>query len=100
MRRFTILYLILTDRVLFQQVLVTATHFEDVLALVFLHTHLQLLGRQQHAARLFPDGFCDHLLRDTVVVDLQRVLLLVIVGRHNNPNDHDNLTWIQKLKKK
>lgn len=33
-------YLVLTDGVLFQKILVTATDFQDVFALIFLHAHL------------------------------------------------------------
>lgn len=84
-------YLVLTQRVFLQQVLVTAAHFEDVLALVLLHTHFQLLVGQQHAPSLLPDGLGDHLLGYSVVVDLQGVLLLVVVGGHDHPDHHDDL---------
>lgn len=54
-------YLILADGVLFQQVLITATNFEDVFTLIFLNTHLKLLWGQQHAACLLTNGLCYHL---------------------------------------
>lgn len=54
-------YLVLADGVLFQQVLVTATNFEDVFTLILLNTHLELLWGQQHAACLLTNGFCYHL---------------------------------------
>lgn len=54
-------YLILADGVLFQQVLITATNFEDVFTLIFLNTHLELLWGQQHAACLLTNGLCYHL---------------------------------------
>lgn len=79
-------HLVLAERVFLQQVLVAATHLEDVLSLIFLHTQAELLGRQVHTARLLPDGLGDQLLWHAVMRDLQRVLLLGVRGRYHNPN--------------
>lgn len=37
--------------------------------------------------------YSPHLFGDTIVVDLQCVLLLVVVRGNNHPNHHNNLTY-------
>lgn len=85
-------YLVLAERVLLKQVLVAAADLEDVLALVLLHAHAQLLRRQVHAARLLADGLGNELLGQAVVADLQRVLLLGVGRRHDHPDGDDQAT--------
>lgn len=41
-----------------------------------------------------------HLLRHTVVVDLQSILLFVVVWRNNHPDHNNNLTYKQRWKGK
>lgn len=89
-------YFILTEGIFLQQVLITAAYFQDVFALVLLHTHFELLCRKQHTPGLFPNGFCYHLLRYTIMVDLECVLLLVIVRGDYYPNHHNDLTYKKK----